>query len=310
MNTRSGLNNSNIGSFYSSNNNMSYNDDVNPFNKFNGQSTMDNYSANKFNNAFSPGRTILDKVDTTNRKTIVHNNVNDNVMSERVVEYTINIDSADRDICTFPNPYSFTVKFNANSAVTENTKTYEHGKLVYDKQYFRGTPYPIINKEFRNVKYVKLEAALLPQFGNIKLKKDCYVYDCDNKLIDDRYIILNIDEFDDTQNKTYNTSDSSDRNAPNPFAQIYPDTKYGKYFYYGGIIGGIRTYKNENLGNISKLTIKLYDSCGTALNIEELLCGPCCNDLRHPLNKNHQIFLSFTFGVIESQIATMVKFER
>lgn len=300
------------------------NNDPNPFNHFQ-PNNLQEYP-NNFNKSFNPNKTILLPIDTTNRNTTIHNNINNNIQNECITEYTINIDSMDRDTKIYPSPYSFTVKFNANSAITTNTKSYENGKLVYNKQYFKGSSFPVINKEFRNVKYVKLNDIILPQYGKIKLKKDGYVYDCENMMIDDRYIIITIDEFDDSQNNTYNTSDSSDRvdpvncaqiSFPNPFAHIYPDEVFGKHFYYGGIIGGTRTYKDDQLGNISKLTINLYDSCGIPLSIGKLFCdmevenhSKTCNDVRHPLNKNHQIFMSFTFGVVETQIATMVKYDK
>ena len=76
------------------------------------------------------------------------------------------------------------------------------------------------------------------------------------------------------------------------------------------------------LGNLSRLTIEFYDSCGQKLefndifNFEELEEYEFDHhkplkrsDLRHPLNKRIQVTLSLIVGVVESQINTQTKFE-
>lgn len=317
------LNNSNYGASYRMNE-IYQNNDVNPFNKFSPMSA--NSQVNNFNAGFSNPTPLLIKTDYSNQNNVIHNNLKDNVLGETITEYTINIDSFDRDLCEFPNPYSFVVRFNPNSSIIKSTKTIENGKIVYESQRFRGASQPFINKEFRNVKYVKLDDIILPQYGNITF--DCesnkYVFDKHNKLVNDRFIMVTIEEFEDSQSRVYSTSDSSDRidyttgenlKCPVPFCQVYPDTEYGKYFYYGGIIGGVRVYKGNNLGNINRMTIKLHDSFGVPLqiddlfSIEELQKANSC-DPRNPMHKYHQFFMSFTIGVIENELATVTKFEK
>ncbi len=70
------------------------------------------------------------------------------------------------------------------------------------------------------------------------------------------------------------------------------------------------------MGNLKQLTIQFFDSCGAPLEFEGLADVKMLknndfpiNDLRHPLNKKVQVFLSFIVGVVESQVNTNTKFE-
>jgi len=76
----------------------------------------------------------------------------------------------------------------------------------------------------------------------------------------------------------------------------------------------MKTYKSSTLGNISKLTIELFDSCGEPIRFNDLIdvCKEGCPDpvdIRHPFNNKIQTFLSMTIGVVESQVNTNTKFE-
>lgn len=305
-------------------NEIDINNDPNPFNHY--LPLNSNNDISNFNRVFTENLSVIPRINTLNTNNTLHNNINDNILKENIIEYTINIDSIDRDIERYKSPYYFIVNFNANAPTIVKTSNYINGNLQSESHYFKGTPTPLINKEFRNVKYVRLNCVILPQYGNIKEKCDTYVLDNDNKLIDDRFLTVVIDEFNDLDSRTFSTSDTSDRlsqldnssiTSPKPFCQVYPERIYGKYFYYGDIVSGERTYKDSQLGNISKMTIRLYDSCGTPLKIDNLFneCeiirnNICLDNIRHPLNKIHQVFFSFTFGVVENELSTITKYEK
>jgi hypothetical protein len=72
---------------------------------------------------------------------LLHNNVTEKVSIENLVEYTIVIDSGDRDYSKFPNPFDYRVYFNPPS----------------------GTKDAYIHRSFENVKYIKLETGILPR---------------------------------------------------------------------------------------------------------------------------------------------------
>lgn len=75
---------------------------------------------------------------------LIHNNVAENPMIENLIEYTLVVDSGDRDITKYPNPFDYKVLFSPNS----NTKD------------------AYINRTFENVKYIKLETGILPRRFN------------------------------------------------------------------------------------------------------------------------------------------------
>ena len=237
-----------------------------------------------FNDSFQPNSPIIEKLDYNNRAELLHNNIGPNVLDEHVIEYRIYIDSLDRDIKTYPDPFSFTVKFNApgpsviNTEVPDNKKN-QSNQTKFVETRFEGTPCPHINKEFRNVKYIKLENIILPQFRKIVLKPDGeggFDLDQESNLTNDRYISLVIKEL--VMERYYSTSDNVSRisedgkcyTPPTPFALILPDKYLGSFFtgipYYGS-----KVFKSSSLGNIKQLTIQFYDSCGLPIKIDELL---------------------------------------
>ena len=66
---------------------------------------------NNFKQSFKPGEVLIDKTNFVNQNNVVHNNVGENVSSERVAEYTVRISSADRTLLVYPSPFKFTVSF-------------------------------------------------------------------------------------------------------------------------------------------------------------------------------------------------------
>jgi len=65
---------------------------------------------------------------------------------ERLVQYGVNVDSSDRNLTAYPNPYNFKIIFNASS---QNVQ-------------------PVIQKKFKDIKYLKLETLTIPNNYTIK----------------------------------------------------------------------------------------------------------------------------------------------
>ena len=286
-----------------------------------------------FNKAYTPNDPIIERIDYSNRNKLLHNNIADIVLDETVVEYRINIDSLDRDLRLYQDPFCYTVKFapiGTKIVQTEEFKKCNQSKIVETK--FPSTPRPHILREFKNVKYVKLENIILPQFCNIKRKDDC---ECDSdfelcdRLPDDRFVMLVIRELD--CDRTFTTSEDVTRindcgnpyTPPVPFAILIPDKIIGCNAYTCIPYYGNKIYKSSLLGNITQLTIQFFDSTGQPLKYDHLF-NECdldkyeCehgrrlprSDVRHPLNKRIQTNLSLIFGVVESQINTNTKFDQ
>lgn len=285
-----------------------------PNDNFLPQTTTQNRYAD-FQTTFNPATPLYEKLNFKNRNELLHNNINEDVMDEHIVEYRIMLDSVDRDIKVYPDPFSYTVKFNAAATGKINHETYH------------GAPHPHIGKQFINVKYIKLENVILPQHSKIKLEDKEFVFDTRKRLPAERFVSLVIKELNNE--RIFTTSQDvtrTDKNVPYtpqvPFALILPDKLMGINFYAGVPYYGSKIYKNSLLGNITQLTIQFADSKGIPLKFNNLFTYEelqqyefdngeplSTSDIRHPLNEKLQTHISLIFGVIESQINTQTKFD-
>ncbi len=127
---------------------------------------LPNYT--NFDTAFNPQKSVPYNGNTrgnftnnkfVNNNDVLHNNLRDNLLNEEVREYSVIIDSKDRNYQVYTNPFQYEVKFKPLSKSREqrgsNYVTYEE-------------PAPVINDSFKNVKYIKLEMAILPIYTDIK----------------------------------------------------------------------------------------------------------------------------------------------
>lgn len=312
----------------------------NPNGNFNPLSTNMQYNMNNlpsmsnFRDAFEKTEPIIERIDYTNKNDILHNNIGNNVLDEHIVEYRVLMDSQDRDIRYYPDPFSYTVKFNPNAGGSIQHEEYidyknksKGTKIVESK--FAGAPSPVINAEFRNVKYIKLENVVLPQFSKLRKNKEGeYEFDPSSNLPTNRFVNLVIKELD--CDRVYSTSDNVTRHdkkghcytPPSPFAIIIPDKLLGLQYYAGIPYYGSKIYKNSLLGNVTQLTIQFYDCEGVLLKYNDLFTYddlqqyefdnneplPKC-DLRNPYNKRLQNHVSLIFGIVESQVNTNTKYE-
>jgi hypothetical protein len=92
----------------------------------------------------SNGRTIRDFID-------------------RLVQYGLNIDSADRSLLAFPNPFQFNITFNGD----------------------KNSNQPVIQRKYKDIKYLKLETVTLP--NNYTIKQTALSRDADYTTIKTYY---------------------------------------------------------------------------------------------------------------------------
>lgn len=237
------------------------------------------------NKSFTENKTVLDFRNTSNTGGFRHNNIGKNLLAQNITEFKVHIDSKDRELKYYNDPYDFVVTFGNGTFETENG-----GNKKYNN--------PIINHKFSRVKYIRLETAILPKYSGVVSLNNTYVSDPETQLTNDRFIGLNINELTDEILST-----SSDK----PFALIIPDTSLGASYYVGTPIYGTKVFKSSSLGNITKLSISLTDSFGNKIVMnnkytynDSLINSQ--NDIRHPLNKKFQIYLTFTIGVLDCNI--------
>ena len=121
-----------------------------PFNQFNPMSQMQMRNMSMYgnmNSTFQPNGTMIHPINYTKpQNTLIHDNLNDDLLHEQIIEHSVFINSDDRDPTFYKDPFTFRVDFNPND----------------------DTPAPYIAQDFRNVKYVKLNHIILPAYYNWK----------------------------------------------------------------------------------------------------------------------------------------------
>lgn len=292
----------------------------NPFGNF--QATTTNSLANSnfynFNKGFLPNQQIIEKIDFNNKGNIMHNNIADNILSEHVTEYQINIDSNDRKLSVYPNPFKFTVTFGGIGPQVIESR-FQNNKNE-EKTYFEGSPSPIIDRRFKNVKYIKLDYLMLPKIITLHNNNNKYDFDSNQNTVchlsSFGYLILKIKELSSGRILGTNSMISDDSFI------IYPDKCLGRDFVMWVTSNGSRIYNNSNLGNLERLTISILtpsgkqlaiiDSCGKEIDFRILDKPKKDDNLAYSLKKMENIlkcYISILIGVVENEINTVTKFE-
>jgi len=266
---------------------------------------MLNTSRSNFNNAFTPNRNMIPQRDTKNYGNMIHNNVNQNVLSEIITEYTLHIDGKDRDTSVYPNPFSFSVSLGGMATRIENGQT------------ISGVPNPRIDANFKNVKYVKLKYILLPRNINFDLEEDLSgnkIYTVASSkpeiLSHYRYLLLKIKEI--SNDKLYSTNDV----LKNECFVLYRDSRYPEAvndLWFA--TQPVKIYYDNGLKNLSKITFEILTPSGVPLRllngIDLISYDEINNDLStespssnffSEFNDESQINLELELGVCENQI--------
>lgn len=291
----------------------------NPFGNFRAVSTnsMRNSNLYNYNTSYTPNQQILERADFSNKGNLIHNNVNDNVLLENITEYQINIDSNDRKISVYPNPFKFTVNFGGVGSQVIESK-FNSGSN--EKTYFEGTPSPLINRSFKNVKYIKLDYLILPKIITLHNCNNNYEFDYNQKnvlhLSSYGYLIIKIKELSSGRIMGTNTNISN-----NSFI-IYPDKCLGHNFIMWTTSNGSRIFNNSSLGNLERLTFSFHSPDGKQLSFMDsngkeidfrIMDKPRKDDiLISSLKKiEHELkcYISVLVGVVENEINTNTKFE-
>jgi hypothetical protein len=275
---------------------------------------------NNFQKAFTPNTPLIDAPDYSNRKQVIHDNLGDKLLSERVVEYRAIMHSKDRDRKKFPSPFNMRVSFG-------NTNTEPH-----------------ITEAMTNVKYVTLNNVWVPRTVAIDTSKIC----AKNKLFDicplahhhnddpesdahlyslglKPYLLLRVRELDDKH--LMGTSPIFERDT----FMIVPDQKVGDTYIFKPKRSTI-VYPNSLLKNLSMFTLQLLDDEGNELYVcdqngkkivnqyihndvecdyNEYVDKHCCNN-KHVKHTDHsmQVIYDFTFGVIENELNTLTNYNK
>jgi hypothetical protein len=294
----------------------------NPFSNFNAVSI--NPVTNDFNTAFQINTSFIEKHDFRNKNNVLHNNMNENLLIEQIIEYIINIDSSDRSLTVYPSPFNFSVTFGGHGKITnyesiikktpQNIGAINESKFQQKTVQYNATPGPIIDRRFKNIKYIRLDYIILPisniinsNIGSGSNNTEVLSTEESDKLsYKYKYLLLRVKEI--KSDKILGTN----RTLENDVFMLYPDKIMGNNHIMWLPTAGARTYKNSNLENITKLTFELLTPSGDILQIfnadnleDEVVITTNTDD---NIKDTLAVSMALIFGVIENELNTNTNF--
>lgn len=287
------------------------------------------YNQGNFQTAFAPPpniqtngydpKGIFSNHNFINKNDILNNNLQNILLNEEIREYSVMIDSKDRNYQVYPDPFNYEVRFSPLPKTIE----YLNGKKIVHED-----PAPTISDNFTNVRYIRLASTILPLYTKIRYEEELDKHqeielipkvDTNNRLTQNLYVVLSLgDDYADPNYKSTNDvlSDS--------FAVIYFDHLLSETHYMGLSTNGIKIFPQDQLAKIDKLKISFMDPYGVPLTVDHvdkkiksnLVCT--CSDptgdedtncfkhnLFHPMNPIFQHHIHLKIGVVEPRLGKL-----
>ena len=287
----------------------------NPFSQFTPITypILDRNNEHKFADAYNMNEPMIERHNFRNQNNTIHNNLHAHLQSEFINNYTIDIDSKDRDTGTYQDPFRYVVTF---APVTKGIDRHEEWVDPYDHTKgkhtvtttYQGNVAPYIAKSFRNIKYIKIDSVVLPKYWGIKYDtgSSSWVLDTTKNLMDDRFVTLKLKNVTSTYNLSTNTT------VETTGIKLIPDQRptNGNFYYAvpANTSSDFKTYNMSLLGNLDRLNVEFYDSSGNLLKYDNLDPLQSITDVRNPANINLQNNITIIVGVVENELATEVNY--
>jgi len=320
--------------------------DINNYNNFkpsthniNGDSYNKKRSFNNnfsVNDAFSEKTPFIERDLYQNTNTTLHNNLGNMLQLEAITEYHINIDSCDRNIETYPDSYNYVVSFNALGKSTEKK---------FEKKFagtFGETPAPVIERNFKNVKYIRLDRVILSRNNytkfsinqnilvdknNIEVEIDCdkinssksskeYVNICNERIKEDVCDVCCLKQCDcsiSEKNKCiiikFKELDNDHIYSTNTLTSdnsffLYVDKSLGNSNNIWNPIYSSSIYQNSLLYNLNRLTVEYFNGDGTPMS-SKIIIEYKLNIMFNGISIKKSFLL--LFGNIDKNINTKIK---
>jgi hypothetical protein len=265
-------------------------------------------------------KSIFNNHGFINQHDMLHNNLTSILLNEEIREYSVLIDSKDRNYQMYPDPFRYDVIFDP----LPKSREVINGKTVIYEQ-----PGPVINDKFINVRYIKLENVILPFFTKVRVEEEQVGDDEDEvvtrlkvdtkrPLTENLYTVLSLGAYQDINYRSTNDV------LGDSFATIYYSDRINDTHFGGYTKNGIKIFQQDQLVTIDKLKINFMDPYGCPLSCSHIdrrirsnfECT--CNDpdgdddticfrhnLRHPLNPIFQHHLHFKIGIVEPRLGKL-----
>lgn len=231
-------------------------------------------------------------------KDLIRNNVGENKHTEKVVDHHIIIDSGDRNVDKYPNPFSYRVLFNVSDTDDAN-----------------------ISRVFEKVKNIKLETAVLPK-RYYYLKKDITLIAEDQTIVRTTTDVSRNEFFDlasPDASGNFAVIDVNDTDLSGSYLRQvkfadtteYPDTINNVYEYAFSFtdlndVQGTIVTDPINVNKYMLQTYNLHDNKFNLLNIDEMAYANEYST-NTPINKSFAVM--FPDGCNENGFCTCSKFK-
>lgn len=231
--------------------------DTNAFN-----STIDTTGKN-YKNAHIGGMNgtiMLSRQQYVNPNNILHNNMPENILNTQTFDNKIFIDSVLKDFSKHPEPYKFIVKFNGIQPTTEKIiVSIDDHEFSYDK-FLKGDTTLVIHKEFKNVKYVNINALILPTHVDYETCQDgSYRKIGEHIGKKNKYLIMKIEELNN--GRSYSNMKNLGKDS---FIMKLDDISGINNEFWIPIYGNV-CYFDSRLETIDRLTVEICDERGRRL---------------------------------------------
>lgn len=231
----------------------------------------------RYNEAFKPGPQLVGGMTFENTGQVMYNNLKENLMEEHVNEYTLHINSGERDTTRYRDPFKFTLTFNDPNHV------------------------PNISHTFTNVKYVKLIQVVTPS-TNVVSSSGLSTTPSDLILNKYRYLYLRLGELGTSKILTTNGSN-------NDVIRLYPDKTIGTHSVVWFPNNGIMNYKDSRLENIKRIRFELLNNSFDPISMSGIDQNETdIDEYEHPCNQWTQMDIELVIGVVENEMATKTKY--
>ena len=238
----------------------------------------------------------------TYKHNTLYDNMNANLLSETLTEYRLNIDSFDRNVEIYPDPFKYVLSFapvlNSTNPLLDDYVLDEQEALIYSTEPSLLVSYndklkrsynPFITREFKNVKFIRIDNLVMPRFHTLVINdewkhcprcKSAFIKDDFERLSDvvlssQRYIpdveacgVLFTDRFIMLKIEELNDGRNLATNTINSQAfTIFPDKYQGIMYWRGNPYYAMRTWYDSALGNINRLSFEFYNSWGVPITL-------------------------------------------
>lgn len=269
---------------------------------------------NNAEQSFLSNTPLISKNDFTNKKTTLHDNLGENLKTENLVDYTIHINSINRDLLSYPSPFTFTTTFGGLSHY-EYQNLNKSGMLVSMK----GTIEPNIERNLLNIKAITLNNVYLPRTNIIITEINAdpeipIIYKLsdhdDHAFNRKRFMIIKIKELN-----TPRILSTGNPIGNNCFVINFDKGRMEQIWFSNCCT---MTFPNSLLKKIDKLTlqlcddegneVKLLNTDGSYFDIRQKLKDEPTNESLLNLNKIVQMNYRFIFSIVENELNTLPMF--